>query len=79
MTMIDKVAGPALRGIQRGLDGIKRNAHDIATHPIRTRESPSDLARSLVQMKQHQQQSAASVKALQASHEMLGSLLDVRA
>jgi hypothetical protein len=79
LTMLDKVAGPALRGIQRGLDGIRRNAHDIATHPIGTRESPGDLARSFVQTKQRQQQTAAGVKALQASHETLGRLLDVRA
>lgn len=79
MSMIDKVARQALHGIQRGFDGIRRNAHDIATHPIRTRESTTDLARSLVQIKQHQLQATASVKALKAAEETLGQLLDTRA
>jgi hypothetical protein len=77
--MIDKLTGPALRGVQRGLDGIRHAANDIATQPVKSDRQPTDLARSLVALKQHEHQVEAGVKALKAADQAIGTLLDVKA
>ena len=77
--MIDRLTGPALRGVQRGLDGLRHTANDIATQPVKTDRQPADMARSLVALKQHEHQVAASVKVLKAADDAVGTLLDVKA
>ena len=77
--MIDKIGGPAIRGIQRGLDGVRRTAEDIATQPVQRTTTTKDLARSMVELKQHQQQVAANAKTLKTAYDMIGSIIDVKA
>ena len=77
--MIDRLTGPALRGVQRGLDGIRRAADDLATQPAKSDRQPVDLTRSLVALKQREHQVEASVKAVRAADQAIGTLLDVKA
>ncbi len=69
---------PALQtgiaGINTGLDGMRRNATEIASG----KTSPADTARALVDLHANQHQAEASVKVVRAADEMLGSLLDER-
>ncbi len=77
--MISKVAGPAMQSIQRGFDNARQTAQRIATQPAGRANAVTDLTRSLVSLRQHEQRTAASVKVLKAADQMLGSLLDVKA
>jgi hypothetical protein len=77
--MIDKVSGSAIRGIQRGLDGLRREAHDIASQPLTPARSSTDLARSLVELQQQQTYTKANVEVLKTADQLLGTLLDVKA
>jgi hypothetical protein len=77
--MIDKVSGSAIRGIQRGLDGLRRGAYDIASQPVAPNRSSTDLARSLVELKQQETHTKANVEVLKAADDMVGTLLDVKA
>ncbi|MDX5332634.1 MAG: hypothetical protein LPK58_01105 [Gammaproteobacteria bacterium] len=82
MATISPVAGNALLGIQRGMNGLRENAAEIAsaerlngTPPAGTR----DVAAPLVESRANARQVEASVKVLAAEDRLLGSLLDVRA
>ena len=77
--MIDKIGAPAIRGIQRGLDGVRRTAEDIATQPVQRSTSAKDMARSMVELQQHHQQVAANTRTLKAAYDMIGSIIDVKA
>jgi hypothetical protein len=77
--MIDKIGGSAIRGIQRGLDGLRRTADNIATQPVQKPRQTTDLARSMVELQQHEQQVAANAKTLKTAYDTIGSLLDVKA
>ena len=71
---------PALQtgiaGINNGLDGMRRNATEIARA---TSGDGTDSTRALVDLRADQRQVEASVKVVKAADEMLGSLLDERA
>ncbi len=71
---------PALQtgiaGINNGLDGLRRNASEIARA---TSGDGTDSARALVDLRADQRQVEASVRVVKAADEMLGSLLDVQA
>lgn len=73
---INSITGPALQGIHKGLQGMRRVASEIAV-PQQTK--PKDLSRSMVEMQQHANQVKAQVKTLQTADEVLGTLLDERA
>ena len=77
--MISKVAVPAIQGIQRSFDNVRKTAENIATQPVRGTKQATDLTRSLVSLRQQEHQTAANVKVLKAADQMLGSLLDVKA
>jgi len=77
--MIDKIGGSAIRGIQRGLDGLRRTADNIAAQPAQKARQTTDLARSMVELQQHKQQVAANAKTLKTAYDTIGSLLDVKA
>ncbi|MEJ2576703.1 MAG: hydrolase [Gammaproteobacteria bacterium] len=77
--MIDRLGAPAIRGIQRGLDGLRRTAEDIAAQPNPRTGSAVDPARSMVELQRHRQQVEANAKAGKAAYDTLGTLLDVRA
>ncbi len=78
--MIGKIFGTATVGIQRANAGLRKNAMEIVTATTATdNQTAKNVERSLVELKQHQQQSAATVKVLKAADQMLGTLLDVKA
>jgi hypothetical protein len=77
--MIDRIGTPAIRGIQRGLDGLRRTADDIAGQPVQRSTRSRDMARSMVELQQHQQQVAANTRTLKAAYDMIGSIIDVKA
>ncbi len=75
---IHSITGPAIQGIQRGFQGIRRVASEIASTQQVTQTKPTDLSRAMVEMKQHATQTKASVKVLQTADQMLGTLIDER-
>ena len=79
--MIKSISGSALQGVQRGLQGVRRSAGEIASaRQMRGSTSDTvDLTRALVEMKQSSYQTSASVKVLRTADQMIGTLLDVKA
>jgi hypothetical protein len=78
--IINSVTSSALQGIQRGYQGIRRSAAEIASaDQMQNTSASKDLTRSLVEMKQHSLHTQASAKVLQTSADLLGTLLDVKA
>lgn len=77
---INSVTETALQGIQRGMRNMRRNAAQIAGGQQTTSKVPSkDGVRSMVELRQNSHNVAASIKVLQTAHQMIGSLLDVKA
>lgn len=76
---INSIMGPAVQGIQRGFQGLRRVASEIASTQQTSQTNPTDLSRAMVEMKQHANQAKASVKALKTADEMLGTLFDEHA
>jgi hypothetical protein len=76
---INSIMGPALQGVHRGLQGMRRVASEIASAQQATQTKATDLSRAMVEMKVHANQSKASVKVLQAADNLLGTLFDERA
>ncbi len=74
---IGPIVTTAYQGLQRGLQGMRRNAEGIAR--TTATEPSGDFSREIVEMKQHATQAKASTKALKAYNETLGTLLDIRA
>lgn len=69
----------AMSGIQRGMDGLKKNAADIASAKQLDSENPVDQTQSLVEMRENRTQVEASAKALQTINQTLGSIINVKA
>ena len=66
-------------GIQRGLDGLNRDAAQIASAAQFKNEASADLAQPLTHLILDKLQVAASAKVVKAADETLGTLLDVLA
>jgi flagellar hook protein FlgE len=75
---INSIMGPAVQGIQKGFQGLRRVASEIASSQQMTEAKPTDLSRAMVEMKQHANQAKASAKVLKAADELLGTLIDER-
>ncbi len=75
---IHSITGPAIQGIQKGLQGMRRVASEIASTQQTTQANPTDLSRAMVEMKQHATQTKASTKVLKAADDLLGTLIDER-
>lgn len=74
------VQNEAVQGIQRGLEGMRRNASQIASADQLNRAGQeTDLAGSLVEMQQNKAQVQASAEVVSAMDEVLGTLIDIRA
>lgn len=68
------VLGVAQTGIQTGLNGMKKNALNIASKEAM--QNQSSPVNDLVEMKMNKYQVLASGKVVETVDEMLGSLLD---
>jgi hypothetical protein len=75
---INSIMGPAVQGIQKGFQGLRRVASEIATSQQSPETKPTDLSRAMVEMKQHANQAKASARVLKAADELLGTLIDER-
>jgi flagellar hook-associated protein FlgK len=75
--MISKLGNTALQGIQRSTQGLARSAREIAN--ASRPGDQGDMARAIVELKQHEQAAKANMKTLTAADKLLGSLLDVKA
>lgn len=69
----------SLQGIQRGMQGLARNAAEIASKDFMETKGSEGLARITVEMMQNKNQVQASAKALQIIQETIGTILDIRA
>lgn len=76
---ITPASGFALNGIQRGMEGLQRNAADIASADRLNGTETRSVAEPLVGQIQNAAQVEASVKVLKTENDMLGALLDVKA
>ncbi len=74
------VQNEAVQGIQRGLDGLRKNAAEIASaDQLNKAGQNTDLVGSLVDLQQNEIQVQASAKVVSAVDEVLGTLVDIRA
>ena len=64
-------------GIQKGLDGLNRDAAQIASAGQFKNESSTDLAKSLTNLTLDKLQVAASAKVVKTAGDTIGTLLDV--
>ena len=74
--MISTTFNSSVTGIQRGLEGLNRNASSIAQA---AKGEGKDIVQPMVESKVNQRQVEANVEVLKTQDEMLGSLLDERA
>jgi hypothetical protein len=75
---IAPIGQTAFSGIQRGTQGVRRAAAQVAQQVVQPAPS-GDFARSMLEMKQHAIQAKASTRALKAYNDTLGTLLDIKA
>jgi hypothetical protein len=76
---INSITGPALQGIHKGTQGMRRVASEIASAPAKPETNPTDLSRAMVEMQLHANQTKASVKALKSADQAIGTLFDEKA
>jgi len=76
---VGSVMGAGLQGIQNGMEGLQKNATDIANFATEDNADAVDLAESMVDMKLNELQVKASSQVLQVAGETIGTLLDIRA
>ena len=69
-----------IAGIHTGMNGMRQNAHTIATHTLGTNTDNTsgykEVTDAVIDMKVNQHQVEASAKLIKAQDEMLGTLLD---
>ena len=74
------VQSSAVLGIQRGLDGMRKDAAEIASaDQLNNAGQDTDLVDSLISLKQNQIQVQASAKVVSAMDEVMGTIIDTRA
>lgn len=73
------VQNEALQGIQRGLDGMRRNASEIASaDQLNKAGQETDMVGALVGLEENKNQVQASAKVVSAVDEVVGTLIDIR-
>ena len=73
--MTISIYATALAGMQRGMQGLAREARAIAT-PDENGFAVADIARSLVNAKQHQRNIEATANVLARADRAIGHLID---
>jgi len=72
-----------LSSIQKGMNGLKKNAHEIANAnsgaAANNNPGVSDVTEPLIDMKMNKLQVEMGAKVVQASSDMIGSLIDIKA
>ena len=72
--MIRSIHHSALQGLARSQQGMARAADDIARYPVKN--SNTDLNRSLIELRQHEQAAKANAQTLKTANDTIGTLLD---
>ncbi|MEW8051792.1 MAG: hypothetical protein AB2792_04950 [Candidatus Thiodiazotropha sp.] len=75
---INSITGPALQGIQKGFQGMRRVTSEIASTQQTNQTKPTDLSRAMVELQQHANQTKAQVKTLKTATDLIGTLIDER-
>jgi len=72
-----------LQSIQKGMNGLNKNAHEIANTKsgATTNANPgvNDVTEPLIDMKMNKLQVEMGAKVIQASSDMMGTLIDIKA
>ena len=72
-----------LQSIQKGMNGLNKNAHETANAKsgATTSGNPgiNDITEPLIDMKMNKLQVEMGAKVIQASSDMMGSLIDIKA
>ncbi len=76
---IDSLASLGLLGIQKGMQGARAAATEIASAEQAGAASPTDVAAAMIALKQSELQVAASAKTISSANQMIGSLIDTLA
>ncbi|MGQ9660432.1 MAG: hypothetical protein ACUVQI_10115 [Thermochromatium sp.] len=80
--MITGIIGQAgWMGMQRGMEGLNRNAGEIASAGVKPREGTSvrDISKPLVDQTENLRQVEASAKVMQSSTDAFDHLIDILA
>jgi len=73
------VQSEAVQGIQRGLDGLRKNASEIASaDQLNKAGQNSNLEGSLLDLQQNKTQVQASAKVVSAIDDVVGTIIDIR-
>lgn len=72
--MSDAITAIAQSGIQQGLDGLNKNASQLASKEAM--EGKADITTPVVEMKMNKYQVLASGKVIETVDEIVGSLLN---
>ncbi len=75
--MSDAITAIAQNSIQQGIQGVKKNALELAGKEAM--EGKADLVGSVVEIKMNKYQVLASGKVIEKIDQMLGALLDEKA
>ena len=63
-------------GVQNGMDGLRRNAAELASARQMEGSATRDIAKPLVEQTENMRQIEASAKVISASDEMIGRFID---
>jgi len=77
--MIGSLNNTALSGIQQGLSKLQKNAEQIATATSTGEGAGQSLLAAVVDLKANEMQVSASMKLLNVSDKLIGSILDIKA
>ncbi|MBK1720218.1 hypothetical protein [Thiocystis violacea] len=77
--MISGVSQVGLTGIQRGIEGLRGNANEIASARQMDGSAARDVSKPLVEQTENLRQVEASAKVLKSSDETIGRLIDIMA
>ncbi|HKJ75632.1 MAG TPA: hypothetical protein VKA64_00335 [Gammaproteobacteria bacterium] len=73
---VNSANNSGLLGIQRGMQGLERNASEIASATAKQSDQSQSVTDSLVESESNQLQAEASAKVVQTADEALGTILD---
>ncbi len=67
-----------MQGIQKGMDGLRQNAQQIASS-VTSNSSGNDIAAPLIDMNLNKLEVELSAKVVKSASDMIGTLLDITA
>lgn len=68
-----------IQGIQKGMDGLRQNAQQIASNTSSNDVSGGDISASLIDMNLNKLEVEMSAKVVKTASDMIGTLLDITA